>query len=219
MNNVDQFKNEIDNLNKIFFGEKNQKNEIYHESKTPESNTAIDYYSGYQQPQQMATNTNYIEPMINNFYDDFFNFESELPDQLLNEYQNVKEEPHAITTTGTCLENPFINNIITETNNLIYNSDMLSQSNSSIEIIKINDVKYKSIDMPIFDELILLNNVDSKTSTIVADANNKPSKNINNENEEDLLPWEKHKRSSMCRTSRVSIILLITKVFFFPSKF
>jgi hypothetical protein len=156
----------------------------------------------------MASSSNEDQKYNNNtqfssILDDFFDLESILPDQLLQDYNNVKQEPPPMSLTSiteTSLDsNSFISSI-TETNKLLYNTDSNNHqfSNSCIEITKIKDNKYKHIDMPIFDELIFLNdNKDSKTTVVVDDYNsNNKSSNINDENEQELLPWERQKRTS-----------------------
>jgi hypothetical protein len=110
--------------------------------------------------------------------DDFCAFESIVPDQLLLDNNNVKQEPSVIqsTITETSLDSNSLISSITETNKLLYNTDLNNNqlSNSCIEITAIKDNKYEQIDMPIFDEQIFLNdNKDSKTSVVVYDSNKK----------------------------------------------
>jgi hypothetical protein len=153
----------------------------------------------------MATCSNDDQNYNNNtqfssILDDFFDFESILPDQLLPDYNNVKQEPPVIqsTITDLSLDSNSLISSITETNKLLYNTDSNNHqfSNSCIEITKIKDNKYKHIDMPIFDELIFLNESKDSKPTVVVDDSNKKSSNINNENDQELLPWERQKRTS-----------------------
>ena len=145
-NTLDLVSDEIENLNKILFD---------YEVKKPEANSC-------QFNEAIANDINANkEPIINSFSmqdDDFFDiFENLLPDQLLpDQYyeSNYSIIPQEQPNTKS-ISDSFINSI-TETNNLIYNNDLIDctpqqdvtpvapkQSNSSIEIIKLSDIKQK----------------------------------------------------------------------------
>ena len=209
-NTLDLVSDEIENLNKILFD---------YEVKKPEANSC-------QFNEAIANDINANkEPIINSFSmqdDDFFDiFENLLPDQLLpDQYyeSNYSIIPQEQPNTKS-ISDSFINSI-TETNNLIYNNDLIDctpqqdvtpvapkQSNSSIEIIKLSDIKQKkNDDMPLFEDLIMLNESRSCIKEL-PDHSTKVVENaaFNDENEEDLLPWERQKRMSMKRTCLISI--------------
>ena len=222
----DQFSNEIKTLKSILSCNSNSEiieqasAPLLNANKNLSTNCGTSDYIYNQSPvvttnEQLVTSNGYYNESITTGYDtrgptsnsdfllldDLLDFTNFLPNDQINPLDNppftIEQQPRTQINTPT-ISDSFMNSL-TESNELIYNNESVNGlSNSSIRIEKLSEVKYEN--MPVFDEFILVD-TDKKDAGLAKHAaiasNNKPAAiNVNDENEEKLLPWERKQQKS-----------------------